>query len=309
MMLGKYPDGVPPRHLIPPTAFAAVDDVGRFTDVAPQAGLNVFASAGGVIVDDLAGNGRFDVVTSNFYSCGPLHYFGNNGDGTFTERTSAAGLTNQVGGLNIVQTDYNNDGCKDILVLRGGWEVPQRKSLLRNNCDGTFTDVTSASGLAKPATSTQTAVWADINNDGLLDLFVGNENGTSQLFLNRGGSTFEDISRFAGIDRVAFTKGVTAADYDNDGFVDLYVSNFNGNNFLYRNNHDNTFTELARAAGVTGPGHGFATWFFDYDNDGWPDLFATSYFTSVDESVRQADDRMPGAIREQLVGADEEVEP
>ena len=116
--------------------------MGRFVDVAPQAGLNVFASAGGVIVDDLSGDGRFDVVTSNFYSCGPLHYFGNNGDGTFAERTAAAGLSNQVGGLNIVQTDYNNDGCKDILVLRGGWEVAQRNSLLQNNCNGTFTDVT-----------------------------------------------------------------------------------------------------------------------------------------------------------------------
>ena len=163
--------------------------------MAPQAGLDVVATAGGVIVDDFAGNGRFDVVTSNFDSCGPMHYFRNNGDGTFTERTSAAGLDGQLGGLNMVQTDYNNDGCKDILVLRGGWELPQRKSLLRNNCDGTFTDVTAASGLAEPATSTQTAAWADVNNDGLLDLFVGNEDRASQLFLNKGGSAFEDISR------------------------------------------------------------------------------------------------------------------
>ena len=228
MTVGGYPDKVPPAYLIPPAAFASTEDVGRFRDVAPQAGLNVVATAGGVIVDDFAGNGRFDVVTSNFDSCGPMHYFRNNGDGTFTERTSAAGLDGQLGGLNMIQTDYNNDGCKDILVLRGGWELPQRKSLLRNNCDGTFTDVTAASGLAEPATSTQTAAWADINNDGLLDLFVGNEDRASQLFLNKGGSAFEDISRAAGVDRVAFTKGVSAGDYDNDGFVDFYVSNFNG---------------------------------------------------------------------------------
>ncbi len=286
MTVGGYPDKVPPAYLIPPAAVASTEDVGRFRDVAPQAGLSVVATAGGVIVEDFAGNGRFDVVTSNFDSCGPLHYFRNNGDGTFTERTAAAGLDGQLGGLNMIQADYNNDGCKDILVLRGGWQLPQRKSLLRNNCDGTFTDVTVASGLSEPATSTQTAAWADVNNDGLLDLFVGNEDRASQLFLNKGGSAFEDISRAAGVERVAFTKGVSAGDYDNDGFVDFYVSNFNGNNFLYRNNHDNTFTELARAAGVPGPGLGFATWFFDYDNDGWPDLFATSYFTSVDESVR-----------------------
>jgi tetratricopeptide (TPR) repeat protein len=286
MTIGQYPDNVPLPYRIPTTAFTSKEDIGRFRDVAPQAGLNVVATAGGVIVDDFAGSGRFDVVTSNFDSCGPLHYFRNNGDGTFTERTSAAGLGEQLGGLYMVQTDYNNDSCKDILVLRGGWEVPQRKTLLRNNCNATFTDVTVQSGLAKPVTSTQTVAWADVNNDGLLDLFVGNEESASQLFLNKAGTTFEDISRSAGVDRVAFTKGVTAADYDNDGYVDFYVSNFKGNNFLYRNNHDNSFTEVARAAGVLGPGRGFATWFFDYDNDAWPDLFATSYFTSVDESIR-----------------------
>jgi tetratricopeptide (TPR) repeat protein len=286
MAIGKYPGGVPAPYLIPPSAFASGEDVGRFRDVAPQAGLNVFSSAGGVIVDDLAGTGRFDVVTSGFYSCGPLRYLGNNGDGTFTDRTAAAGLNGQVGGLNILQTDYNNDGCKDILVLRGGWEVPQRRSLLRNNCNGTFTDVTTQSGLAKPATSSQTAVWIDINNDGLLDLFVGNENTPAQLFLNKGDGRFEDISRQAGVGRSSFAKGVTAGDFDNDGFADLYVSNYDGPNFLYRNNHNNTFTERAAAAGVPGPGRGFATWFFDYDNDGWPDLFVTSYFLSVDETAR-----------------------
>jgi tetratricopeptide (TPR) repeat protein len=286
MTVGGYPDQVSPAYLIPPASFSSPEDVGRFRDLAPHAGLDVVATAGGLIVDDFAGTGRFDVITSNFDSCGPMHYFRNNGDGTFTDRTSHAGLDGQLGGLNMMQTDYNNDGCKDILLLRGGWQVPQRNSLLRNNCDGTFTDVTVASGLAHPATSSQTAAWGDINNDGLLDLFVGNEESPSQLFLNKGGTSFEDISRTAGVDRVAFTKGVSAADYDNDGFVDFYVSNFKGDNFLYRNNRDNTFTEMARAAGVPGPGHGFATWFFDYDNDGWSDLFATSYFTSVDESLR-----------------------
>jgi hypothetical protein len=285
MMLGRYPDRVPPADLIPPAAFASTEDVGRFRDVAPQAGLNIFATAAGVIVDDF-GSGRFHVVTSNMDSCTPLHYFGNNGDGTFTERTSAAGLDQQLGGLNLMQTDYNNDGCKDILVLRGGWQTAQRKSLLRNNCNGTFTDVTVESGMAKPATATQTAVWADINNDGLLDLFVGNEDAPAQLFLNKGNGTFEDIASAAGVDRVAFTKGVAAADYDNDGFVDFYVSNVGGTNLLYRNNHNNTFTEMAQAAGVPGPGSGFATWFFDYDNDGWQDLFVTSYFLSLDEAAR-----------------------
>src|SRR4029077_17277231 len=181
---------------------------------------------------------------------------------------------------------YNNDGCKDILILRGGWEVPQRKSLLKNNCDGTFTDVTAASGLAAPATSTQTAVWIDIDNDGMLDLFVGNEDRPAQLFLNKGGGRFEDISHAAGIDRLSFTKAVAAGDYDNDGFPDLDVSHYAGRYFLYPNKHDKAFTEVAAAAGVPGTGRGFGTWFFDYDNDGWLDLFVTSYFMSIAETPR-----------------------
>jgi tetratricopeptide (TPR) repeat protein len=287
MTMGAYPGKVPPAFLIPPAALTSAEDVGRFIDVAPQAGVSSFASAGGLIVDDFDNDGRFDVVTSSVNSCAGMHFFHRNADGTFTERAAKAGLSGQLGGgLNMLQTDYNNDGFLDILLLRGGWESPQRKSLLRNNGNGTFTDVTVASGLARPATKTQTAVWTDINNDGFLDLFVGNEDGPAQLFLNKGDGTFVDIAHAAGVDRTSLTKGVAAADYDNDGWPDLYVSNLTGPNFLYHNNHDGTFTEVGKAAGVGGTQTGFATWFFDYDNDGWPDLFVTSYFMSVDETVR-----------------------
>src|SRR5208337_3712054 len=232
---------------------------------------------GGVVIDDFENNGLLDIVASSMDACEPLHYYHNNGDGTFTDRAVQAGLSDQLGGLNIVQADYNNDGCMDLMVLRGGWEFPMRKSLLRNNCDGTFTDVTEQSGLGGTVTATQSAAWADIDNDGNLDLFIANERSPSQLFRNRGDGTFEDISHSAGIDRTQWSKGVAAADYDNDGYVDFYVSNLDGANFLYRNNHDKTFTEIARQAGVQAPGDGFPTWFFDYDNDGWPDLFVTSY--------------------------------
>jgi hypothetical protein len=255
--------------------------------VAAAAGLNLFEMASGIVVDDFENNGLLDVATSSSDPCGPMHYFHNNGDGTFSDRTSASGLSGQLGGLNLIQADYNNDGCVDLLVLRGAWErLGQRKSLLRNNCDGTFTDVTKDAGLAVPATNTQAAVWADVNNDGWLDLFVANENEPSQLFLNNRDGTFRDVSQAAGIDRTAFSKGVAAADYDGDGYVDFYVSNLLSPNFLYHNNHNGTFTEVAERAGVPGVGRGFATWFFDYDNDGWPDLLATSYYTSVDETIR-----------------------
>jgi tetratricopeptide (TPR) repeat protein len=285
--LGQYPDKVPPALLIPLSDFQSKQDVGRFKDIAPAAGTDAFLEAGGVIVDDFDNDGLLDIVASSMDSCDPLHFYHNNGDGTFTDRTAQAGLSDQLGGLNLVQVDYNNDGCMDILVLRGGWEFPMRRSLLRNNCNGTFTDVTQQSGLGDTVDSTNSAVWADIDNDGYLDLFLANENTPSQLFRNRGDGTFEDISHAAGVDQTAFSKGVTAADYDNDGFVDFYVSNLSSPNLLYRNNHNGTFTEIAKQAGVQAPGTGFATWFFDYDNDGWPDLFVTGYPSfSPDEVVR-----------------------
>ena len=286
MTLGKYPAGVPKQYLIPPSIFDSPEDVPRFRDVAAEAGINLYSMSGGLVVDDFENNGQLDIVTSDFGECAPMHYFHNNGDGTFADRTAQAGLSGQLGGLNMIQADYNNDGCTDILVLRGAWEFPQRKSLLRNNCDGTFTDVTAAAGLAEPASDTQSAVWADIDNDGYLDLFVANEDRPAQLFRNRGDGTFEDISHKAGIDKIAFSKAVVAADYDNDGYVDFYVSNLNGDNFLYHNNHDGTFTEVAAKAGVQKPWQSFPAWFFDYDNDGWPDIFVAGYYVSMDEDIR-----------------------
>jgi hypothetical protein len=284
---GTYPEGVPSAHRIDPAAFASEEDIGRFNDVAAESGVRVTAAAGGVIVDDFDNDGRFDLLTSSMDSCAPLRFFHRTETGRFVDRSAAAGIDAQLGGLHTIQTDYDNDGCLDVLVLRGGWELPQRKSLLRNSCIGTFTDVTAQSGLAAPVTSTQAAAWADVDNDGLLDLFVGSEGGPAQLFRNRGDGTFEDIAAKAGVARAAFTKGVTAGDFDNDGWADLYVSNRGSvTNFLYRNNGDGTFTEMAAQAGVPGPGSGFVVWFFDYDNDGWLDLFATSYFTSLDETAR-----------------------
>jgi VCBS repeat protein/ASPIC/UnbV protein/PPIC-type peptidyl-prolyl cis-trans isomerase-like protein len=290
--LGQYPAAVPERFLIPPDTFSPAagntGTIGRFVDVAPASGLKTFKSSGGIIVDDFDNDGWLDVIASSNDMCEQLQFFHNNGDGTFTERTKQAGLTGQLGGLNIVEADYNNDGCMDLLVLRGGWEFPMRRSLLKNNCDGTFTDVTDQSGLGDTISESQTAAWADIDNDGYVDLFIGREKSPNQLFRNRGDGTFEDISHAAGIDKASFAKGVVAADYDKDGYVDFYVSNISDANLLFHNNHDKTFTDVARMAGVQAPLQSFAAWFFDYDNDGWPDLFVADYYSSVDEVVRSA---------------------
>ena len=286
MTAGTWPSAVPVEFRIQPSVFASKEDLGRFVDVAPAAGVAVRGEAGGVIIDDFDNDGLLDIIESTMEDCESIHFFHNNGDGTFSDRTAQAGLLDQKGGLNIIQADYNNDGCADILIMRGGWEFARRRSLLRNNCNGTFTDVTAHAGLLEPIRASQAAVWTDIDNDGNLDLFIGNENGPAQLFLNKGDGTFIDISREAGVDRIAFAKGVVAADYDNDGYPDLYVTNRNGQGFLYHNNGDRTFSDVSRAAGIHAPKSPFAVLFFDYDNDGWPDLFITSYFPSVEESAR-----------------------
>jgi tetratricopeptide (TPR) repeat protein len=287
MTLGKYPDGVPAKYLITaPAAEAPGESIGRFLDVAHEAGLDAYQISGGVVVEDFENRGLFDVVTSGYDVCTHLFYFHNNGDGTFSDRSEATGLAKIAAGLNVIQADYNNDGCMDILVLRGGWQLPMPLSLLRNNCDGTFTDVTKEAGLSDHVFATQTAAWADIDNDGWLDLFVADEQGPSQLYHNRGDGTFENISLGAGVDRTQFTKGVVTADYDNDGYPDFFVSNIRGDNFLYHNNHDWTFTDVAAQAGVQQSWQSFGTWFFDYDNDGWPDLFVASDYASMEETMR-----------------------
>ena len=286
MTLGKYPQGVPKEHLFSPAIFESKEDIGRFVDVAPSLGLDIFSMAGGAILDDFDNDGCLDIVFSSRDACAPMHYFHNNGDGTFGDRSSAAGLSKQLGGTNILQVDYNNDGRLDIYVLRGAYEVPMRNSLLRNNGDGTFTDITYESGLASPATQNHTAAWADFDNDGNIDLFVGNERGPSQLFHNNADGTFTNVAAAAGVDRIGFTKGVVSGDYDNDGYPDFYVSNLRGENFLYHNNRDGTFTDVARQLHVEKPFVSFSAWFFDYDNDGGLDLFVSSFVPSVVEVAR-----------------------
>lgn len=295
MTVGEYPSRVPPQWLIPPSVFESAHDILRFPDIASALGLDTDALAGGVIMDDFDGDGNLDLVRSSMGVRDQLRFFHNNGDGTFVDRTLEAGLLGEFGGLNVISADYNNDGHLDIFVLRGGWmgaggHYPN--SLLRNNGNGTFDDVTEAAGLLS-FHPTQTATWFDFNSDGWLDLFIGNETASKdtpqlcELFRSNGDGTFTDIASECGLTFTGMIKGVASGDFNNDGRPDLYVSWRGHENLLLRNDgpHDPAkgpkgawkFTEIGKAAGVTQPILSFPTWFFDFDNDGWLDLFVSGY--------------------------------
>ena len=286
MVLGTHPRDVPQPARLPSDLFAGSDAAPRFSEVAAVAGLGRLDIAGGTIADDFDNDGLTDVVFSSVDFCSPVRLYRNRGDGTFEDRTTAAGLSSQLGGLNATHADYDNDGWLDLFIHRGGWEFPMRNSLLHNNGDGTFTDVTRAAGLSSGAHSTHSVAWLDADGDGLIDLFVGHELSPSQMYRNRGDGRFEDVTAAAGVGASTFVKGATAGDYDNDGDPDLYVSNMFGNNLLYRNEGGGRFSERGAAAGVQEPFASFPTWFFDHDNDGWLDLFVASYPNSVEEFLK-----------------------
>jgi hypothetical protein len=276
MTLGEYPGHVPPRYRIPPETFRSKDDIGQFRNVAPELGLDKLELAGGAIMDDFDNDGLLDIVVTSIDPQVAMSFYKNQGDGTFKERAEAAGLAGQTGGLYCVQTDYNNDGWLDIFVCRGGWWGPMRPSLLRNNRDGTFTDVTREAGLVRPM-DCQTAVWADYDLDGRLDVFIGGETVPSRLYRNKGDGTFEDVTERAGIRTAGrMCKGAAWGDFDGDGYPDLFFSDFNGLPSLFHNNRDGTFSDIAAAVGIQKPQGSFACWVWDYDNDGWPDIFVAT---------------------------------
>jgi len=303
MTLGSYPEGVRGRTRIPDLEPEPNRHIKQFPNVAPQLGVAHNGLSGGVSVEDFNGDGFLDILATSYGLDDQMKLFLNDGSGGFTDHTEEAGLQGIVSGLNTVHADYNNDGHEDVFVLRGAWLSSSGRhpnSLLRNNGDGTFTDVTYAAGL-DAYHPTQTAAWSDFNRDGHVDLFVGNESNVafdvlsdqstgdstaashpSALYLNEGDGTFTNVAAQVGLTVDAYVKGSAWGDINNDGLPDLYVSVLGGPNQLYVNQggssvDDWTFEERGKEAGVQRPFFGFPVWFWDYNNDGHEDLFAGSY--------------------------------
>ena len=309
MTLGDYPEKVPSKYLIPPKALKSEYKFKKFTNVAPSLGVDTDSLAGGVLVEDLDGDNDMDIIVSSWEKSEPLRYFKNQGKNGFIEKTNVVGLSEIAGGLNLTPADYDNDGDMDIYVSRGAWLWEKGKipdSLLQRQDDGTYLDVTFSAGMGKENYPSQVAAWSDYDNDGDLDLFVGNEhsqsnnaiaerNGqvagivaSSQLYQNQGDGTFIDVAEFAGVRNYRFCKGCAWGDLNDDRWPDLVVSNLSGANRLYINQGDGTFKDMAQEAGVVDPFNSFPVWVWDFNNDGIQDIFIAGYTGSTSSYMRYA---------------------
>ncbi|NNE25559.1 MAG: CRTAC1 family protein [Saprospiraceae bacterium] len=290
MTLGRYPQDVPKQWLLPMT-FTEEKDIlenGKFDNISSLIGIDDNRLSGGVVIEDFDNDLDLDIMVSSWNLNDQIFYYENDGNGNFENKYKSAGLEGLTGGLNMSHGDYNNDGYMDVFVTRGAW-LPLGtfpNSLLRNNGDGSFTDVTKASGIYS-LHPCQTAVWADFNNDGWLDIFVGNESYAEfvhpcELWLNDGQGNFTNVAAASKANISAFIKGASASDYDKDGDIDLYLSNMAGGNFLLKNNFDPqtkafVFENSSTQAGVLKPDQSFPCWFFDANNDGWDDIFVSAF--------------------------------
>jgi hypothetical protein len=320
MAIGKHPEGVPNSWLIDFDQFKSEETFPVFKDVAASAGVDYDGLYGGVIAEDFNGDGLIDLFVTSGLLRDNVALLLRNPYGGFYDATEHFQLAGITGGVHAIQADYNNDGHMDIFILRGGWQLEGGKhpnSLLRNNGDGSFSDVTFNAGLLDYSPS-HSAVWADFDGDGFLDLFVGHETGSydlvdfpeehfevpqhpSKLFRNNGDETFTDVSEKAGIRLSKWVKGVVFIDYNNDNKSDLYVSCYNGTNHLFRNDSKGhgqlAFTDITDRAGVGAPFFSFPVVAADFNNDGLDDLFVPGYFTDendlAEEYVLQKGPRFP----------------
>jgi len=279
---------------------------GTFTDVTEKGGVAGGGYGMGVAVGDYNADGLPDLYVTQY---GRSILYRNNGDGTFTDVTEHAGLAAPGWASSAVWFDYDNDGRLDLFVCRfvdfdktkhhrcGAPNIPALKGLneycyprvyspmpswlFHNNGDGTFTDVSQNMGIAQNLGKSWGAIATDINNDGWMDLFVANDTEANFLFANRQGRHYEEIGFTAGVafgeaGKARSGMGVDSADFDQDGWMDLFVTNLNHElHGIYRNKQDESFEDIAASSGIASATRLMSGWgvkFFDYDNDGNLDL-------------------------------------
>ena len=297
---------------------------GSFTNVADKAGVTNDRWGYGAVVADFDNDGWPDIYVTNY---GKNRLYRNNRDGTFTDVAEKAGV--ELGGWSTGATfgDYDGDGLLDLFVAgylqydihrppvagtasAGGSSCRFRNApvmcgprglrgevdhLFHNNGDGTFADVSERAGVGDPDRYYGLgALFADVNNDGKVDLIVANDSTPNYLYINKGNGTFEDRSYLSGyaVDgegREKANMGIAAGDYENNGHLALVNTTFSDDNdVLYRNDGTGTFTDVSYSSGIgtaTIPFVGFGDGFLDYDNDGWLDLMIANghVYPSVDE--------------------------
>jgi len=283
---------------------------GTFTDVTGKAGVKGEGYGIGVAIGDYDNDGWPDIFLANVTGNQLLH---NNHDGTFTDVTDKAGLSGAVldgakmWSVSAGWFDYDNDGRLDLLVSNYcKWEVnkdpfcgpnpnvraychpknyaPLPNTLYHNNGDGTFTDVSAATGISRIRGKGMGVAFADYDHDGFMDVFIANDNAPNMLFHNLGGRKFAEVALETGVaypDSGSYMSGMGSdfRDIDNDGWDDLWVTGFEGDTFpLFRNRGAaGDFAEITGAAGIAGvtrPMSGWSNGIFDFDNDGWKDLLA-----------------------------------
>jgi hypothetical protein len=277
---------------------------GTFTDVTEKAGVGGEGHYGqGVAVGDFDNDGYPDLYVTGY---GRAIFYRNNGNGTFTDITAKSGLADEGGwSTSAGWFDYDKDGWLDLVVTnyidwspknnlwcgehRPGYRSychpgnykGQRIKLYHNNHDGTFTDVSDASGVGKPEAKGMGVVLADFNNDGWPDIAIANDSWPNFLFINKHNGTFEDESLISGIaasedGRYEAGMGIDAADVDGDGWQDIYITHLDFElNRLYRNSQDGTFTDETFRSRIGNKAvllSGVSMKFLDYDNDGWTDI-------------------------------------
>ncbi len=300
---GRQPDKSDPtlwNRLYRQTPYHTFVDV---TEKAHLTGMPQNRYGMGVAVGDYDNDGFEDLYVTN-YGANTLYH--NNGDGTFTDVTERAGVAGGGWSASAGFFDYDNDGTLDLFVTRYvewsfqnnrycGERKPGYRSychpdnyegvtdlLYHNNGNGTFSDVSEKSGIAQYVGKGLGVSFADYDNDGFVDIYVANDSVQSFLFRNNGDGTFAEIGLLAGVgfneDGKTFAgMGVDFADYDNDGRPDIFVTDLSNERYrLFRQNPDATFRDVTNSSGVGGttqPFSGWSTRFFDYDDDGWKDLF------------------------------------